>query len=144
MIRLAWSRLRYRPVRGLETVLLAALLGALAAPSKLFLLACVLYLPATLVLGGVRTELRTLATLGWPWRHLAGAVLAEYAMIGLAGAAVAAIVAAALTALQTASGDTAGAGPAAAVAFAAALAAGVVRAATAAELLPNAERSRPS
>ena len=46
MIRLAWSRLRYRPIRGSETALLAAVLGALAAPSKLYVLACVLYLPA--------------------------------------------------------------------------------------------------
>jgi hypothetical protein len=137
MIRLAWSRLRYRPIRGSETALLAAVLGALAAPSKLYVLACVLYLPAALVFDGVRTELRALATLGWPWRHLAGAVLAEYAMIGV----VAAIVAAPLAAL----GDTAaGAGPAATIAFAMTLAAGAVRAATAAELVPNAERSRPS
>jgi hypothetical protein len=137
MIRLAWSRLRYRPVRGLETALLAAVLGALATPSKQFLLACVLFLPAALVFGGARTELRALATLGWPWRHLAGAVLAEYAMIGV-GAAIAAAPLAAL-------GDTAaGAGPAAAIALAVTLAAGAVRAAAAAEMVPSAERSRPS
>jgi predicted lysophospholipase L1 biosynthesis ABC-type transport system permease subunit len=137
MIRLAWSRLRYRPVRGSVTALLAAVLGALATPSTLFLLACVLYLPAALVFGGVRNELRTLATLGWSWRHLAGAVLAEYAMIGV----VAAIVAAPLAAL----GDTtAGAGPAAAVACAVTLAAGAVRAAAAVDQVPSAERSRPS
>jgi hypothetical protein len=143
MIRLAWSRLRYRPLRGLETAVLAAVLGAFAAPSKLFLVACVLFLPAALVFGGPRTELRTLATLGWPWRHLAGAVLAEYAMIGL-GAAIVAAPLAALAALPAAIGDTAAAGPAAVIAFAVTLAAGSVRAATAAELVPTAERSRPS
>jgi hypothetical protein len=137
MTRLAWSRLRYRPVRGSETALLAAVLGALATPSKLFVLACVLYLPAALVFGGVRTELGALATLGWPWRHLAGAVLAEYVMIGV----VAAIVAAPLAAL----GDTtAGAGLAAAIAFAVTLAAGAVAVAAAADQVPSAERSRPS
>jgi apolipoprotein N-acyltransferase len=61
MIRLAWSRLRYRPVRGLEVALLAAVLGALAAPTMLFLLACVLFLPAAFVAGGARPELRTLS-----------------------------------------------------------------------------------
>ena len=136
MIRLAWSRLRFRPVRGAAPALLAAVLGALATPSTLFLVACVLYPPAALALGGVRTELRALATLGWPWRHLAGAILAEYSMIGL----VAALVAAPLAAL----GDTtAGAGPPAAIAFALALPAGAVRAAAAADLVPSADRSRP-
>lgn len=143
MIRLAWSRLRYRPVQGVETALFAAVLGVLAAPSKLFVLACVLYLPAALVVGGVRTELGALATLGWPWRHLAGAVLAEYAMIGLVAAVTAVAVAVAATPLA-ALGDTAGAGPAAAIAFAVTLAAGALRAATLAELVPNADRSRRS
>ncbi|HEU5156332.1 MAG TPA: hypothetical protein VFU43_04995 [Streptosporangiaceae bacterium] len=135
MIRLAWSRLRYRPVRGLAPASLAAALGALAAPSTLFVLACLLYLPTALVCGGFRPELRTLATLGRPARHLAGAVLAEYAVIGVIAAAVAAPLAAA--------GDTeAGAGPAAAVALAVALAAGAAGAVLAAQSVPGAERSR--
>jgi hypothetical protein len=119
MIRLAWSRLRYRPVRGLAVALPAAALGALATPSALFLLACALYLPAAAGLGGARPELRTLSLLGRPRAHLAGAVLAEYAFAGVA----AAIVAAPLAALGRTAGD---AGPAAGVALAGALAAGVV------------------
>lgn len=81
MIRLAWSRLRYRPARGLLIALPAAALGVLAEPSALYGLACALYiLAAALIDDG---ELRTLSWLGWPRSGLAGTLLAGYAMAGL-------------------------------------------------------------
>lgn len=135
MIRLAWSRLRYRPARGLAVALLAAALGVLAAPSALFVVACALYLSAAAALGEVRPALRTPALLGWERRTLVGAVLAEYGALG---------VAAAIAAMPVATfGDAeVGAGPAAAIAFAIVLAAGAARAATAASLSADPDGSR--
>ncbi|HEX6469904.1 MAG TPA: hypothetical protein VF069_12475 [Streptosporangiaceae bacterium] len=137
MIRLAWSRLRHRPARGLLVALPAAALGALAAPAALFALAAVLYVAAAVLLTDGRAELRALSWVGWPWRRLAGAVLAEYAMAGVLGAAIAA---AAALLPGTATGALAAAG----LALAAALLAGLARAASAVRLIPDAERSRPA
>ncbi len=137
MIRLAWSRLRYRPARGLLATLPAAALGVLAAPTALFLVACLLYVPAAVVLGGGRAELRTLSWLGWPSRNLAGVVLAEY---GLAG-----VLAGILAALAVMLGGTASdVGTAAGIALAVTLAAGMATAATTVSLVPSADRSRLS
>ena len=90
MIRLAWSRLRYRPARGLLVALPATALGVLAEPSALYGLACALYILAAAFADGGETGLRTLSRLGWPRSALAGTLLMAYAMAGLVAGILAA------------------------------------------------------